>query len=122
MKAFKDGAFRLSIEQQVPLIPIVLTGTYDTLLKKGKDGPPAIRLAENKDMRGWLIFELGKAAYDARGAVEARNMAKLADLGLARSSENENEDASLTQTGQAVGRRGVNPWASMRQRPGRRWC
>jgi cyclic-di-GMP phosphodiesterase, flagellum assembly factor TipF len=39
-------------------------------------------LSENKDMRGWLIFELGKAAYDARGAVEARNMAKLADLGF----------------------------------------
>jgi cyclic-di-GMP phosphodiesterase, flagellum assembly factor TipF len=39
-------------------------------------------LSDNKDMRGWLIFELGKAAYDARGAIEARNMAKLADLGF----------------------------------------
>ena len=29
-----------------------------------------------------LIFELGQAAFDARGAVEARNMAKLADLGF----------------------------------------
>ena len=31
------------------------------------------------------------------------SVAKLADLGLARSAENENEDASLTQAGQAVG-------------------
>jgi cyclic-di-GMP phosphodiesterase TipF (flagellum assembly factor) len=39
-------------------------------------------LAENKDMAGGLIFELGQAAFEARGPVEARNMAKLADLGF----------------------------------------
>ena len=39
-------------------------------------------LAENRDTAGGLIFELGQAAYEARGAVEARNMAKLADLGF----------------------------------------
>ena len=39
-------------------------------------------LAQNKDMAGGLIFELGQAAFEQRGAVEARNMAKLADLGF----------------------------------------
>jgi cyclic-di-GMP phosphodiesterase TipF (flagellum assembly factor) len=39
-------------------------------------------LAENKDMAGSLIFELGQGAFDRRGAVEARNMAKLAELGF----------------------------------------
>jgi cyclic-di-GMP phosphodiesterase TipF (flagellum assembly factor) len=39
-------------------------------------------LAANRDLAGALIFELGQAAFDARGAVEARNMAKLADLGF----------------------------------------
>jgi cyclic-di-GMP phosphodiesterase TipF (flagellum assembly factor) len=39
-------------------------------------------LAENRDLGGALIFELGRDAFDARGAVEARNMAKLADLGF----------------------------------------
>jgi cyclic-di-GMP phosphodiesterase TipF (flagellum assembly factor) len=39
-------------------------------------------LAQNKDMAGALIFELGQPAFDQRGAVEARNMAKLADLGF----------------------------------------
>jgi len=39
-------------------------------------------LAENRDLAGALIFELGQAAFDARGSVEARNMAKLADLGF----------------------------------------
>ncbi len=39
-------------------------------------------LAANRDLGGALIFELGQAAFDSRGAIEARNMAKLADLGF----------------------------------------
>jgi len=39
-------------------------------------------MAANRDLAGALIFELGQAAFDARGAVEARNMAKLSDLGF----------------------------------------
>ena len=39
-------------------------------------------LGENRDLAGSLIFELGQAAFDGRGAVEARNMAKLSDLGF----------------------------------------
>ena len=39
-------------------------------------------LSENKDLHGALIFELGQAAFNQRGSVEARNMAKLADLGF----------------------------------------
>ncbi|HUO21193.1 MAG TPA: EAL domain-containing protein [Caulobacteraceae bacterium] len=39
-------------------------------------------LSSNKDMAGSLIFELGQSAFKQRGATEARNMAKLADLGF----------------------------------------
>ncbi|HEY8003666.1 MAG TPA: EAL domain-containing protein [Phenylobacterium sp.] len=39
-------------------------------------------LTENRDLSGALIFEIGQAAFDARGSVEARNMGKLADLGF----------------------------------------
>jgi cyclic-di-GMP phosphodiesterase TipF (flagellum assembly factor) len=39
-------------------------------------------LSENKDMASGLIFELGQSAFNQRGATEARNMAKLADLGF----------------------------------------
>jgi cyclic-di-GMP phosphodiesterase TipF (flagellum assembly factor) len=39
-------------------------------------------LSENRDLSGALIFELGQSAYAQRGAVEARNMAKLADIGF----------------------------------------
>lgn len=39
-------------------------------------------LAANRDLAGALIFELGQSAFENRGSVEARNMAKLADLGF----------------------------------------
>ena len=39
-------------------------------------------LSANRDLAGALIFELGQAAFDSRGAVEARNMGKLAELGF----------------------------------------
>ncbi len=39
-------------------------------------------LNENRDLSGALIFELGQDAFANRGSVEARNMAKLADLGF----------------------------------------
>jgi cyclic-di-GMP phosphodiesterase TipF (flagellum assembly factor) len=39
-------------------------------------------LSANKDMAGALIFELGQAAFDQRGPIEARHMARLADLGF----------------------------------------
>ncbi len=39
-------------------------------------------LSQNKDLSGALIFELGQNAFSDRGSLEARNMAKLADLGF----------------------------------------
>jgi cyclic-di-GMP phosphodiesterase TipF (flagellum assembly factor) len=39
-------------------------------------------LEQNRDLSASLIFELGQATFGARGAQEARNMAKLADLGF----------------------------------------
>jgi cyclic-di-GMP phosphodiesterase TipF (flagellum assembly factor) len=39
-------------------------------------------LTANRDLAGSLIFEIGQAAFEARGSVEARNMGKLADLGF----------------------------------------
>jgi cyclic-di-GMP phosphodiesterase TipF (flagellum assembly factor) len=54
-------------------------------------------LADNRDTAAGLIFELGQAAFEARGAVEARNMAKLADMGF-RFSLDKVTDLSLDFT------------------------
>lgn len=48
-------------------------------------------LSQNKDLHGALIFELGQAAFHQRGSVEARNMAKLADLGFQFSLDKVND-------------------------------
>jgi cyclic-di-GMP phosphodiesterase TipF (flagellum assembly factor) len=39
-------------------------------------------LADNRDMASGVVFELGQADFEQRGSVEARHMAKLADLGF----------------------------------------
>ncbi|BBF81832.1 EAL domain-containing protein [Asticcacaulis excentricus] len=39
-------------------------------------------LNENRDLADSVIFELGQDAYAARGAMEARHMARLADMGF----------------------------------------
>ena len=39
-------------------------------------------LRANRDLAPALIFEVGHAAFDGRNAVQARNMARLADLGF----------------------------------------
>jgi cyclic-di-GMP phosphodiesterase TipF (flagellum assembly factor) len=47
-----------------------------------QDRKVGVFFSQNRDLGQSLIFELGQATFDARGAVEARNMAKLADLGF----------------------------------------
>jgi cyclic-di-GMP phosphodiesterase TipF (flagellum assembly factor) len=39
-------------------------------------------LGANRDLADLVIFELGQTAFNARGSLQARNMAKLADLGF----------------------------------------
>lgn len=39
-------------------------------------------MKENRDLAGSVIFELGQESFDSRTSVEARNMAKLLDLGF----------------------------------------
>ncbi|PHY12926.1 diguanylate phosphodiesterase [Caulobacter sp. B11] len=48
-------------------------------------------LQANKDLSGALIFELGQAAFDNRGPVEARHMARLASLGFRFSLDKVND-------------------------------
>ena len=54
--------------------------------------PPFMEfLGANRDLADSLIFELGQSAFDARGGVEARNMARLADLGFRFSIDKVND-------------------------------
>ena len=48
-------------------------------------------MAQNRDLSGALIFEMGQKAFRERGARESRNMAKLADLGFRFSMDKVND-------------------------------
>lgn len=39
-------------------------------------------MAQNRDLAGSVIFEIGQSAYDSRTSAAARNMARLAELGF----------------------------------------
>jgi cyclic-di-GMP phosphodiesterase TipF (flagellum assembly factor) len=59
-------------------------------------------LSQNKDLSGALIFELGQQAFNERGSLEARNMAKLADLGFRFSLDKVTElDLNFADLGRA---------------------
>ena len=48
-------------------------------------------MAQNRDLSGALIFELGQKAFRERNARQSRNMARLADLGFRFSMDKVNE-------------------------------
>jgi len=84
VKAFKDGAFRMAIERQVPLVPIALSGTGDVLPKHGwvmrgtarcrvRVLPPVDAASFRGDVAGFREYVRGlivaeKARLDAEGA------------------------------------------------------
>jgi 1-acyl-sn-glycerol-3-phosphate acyltransferase len=58
VKAFKDGAFHLAIKKDVPVIPIVLTGTARTLPKHG------LVLRDHADCRVKVLDPVDPAGFD----------------------------------------------------------
>lgn len=76
LQAFRDGAFRLAIELQCPVIPIVVRGTHETLPKHGLVLRQRLRgevaVLEPIDPKG---FESAPAMRDATHAVFERALA-----------------------------------------------
>ncbi len=75
LQRFKDGAFRLAVEARCPVIPIAITGTYDSLPKSG-----AV-LRNRADCRVKVLDPVDPAGFDSsdalREAVRARIEAEL---------------------------------------------
>jgi len=73
LQPFKDGAFRLAMEAQVPVIPVVVQGTHETLPKHG------LVLRQRMDARVEVLDPVDPARFesasDLRDAVRA-TMAK----------------------------------------------
>ena len=79
VKPFKDGAFRLACELDVPLIPIALTGTADTLPKHG------FKVSLRSDCRVRVLeaiqpSQFGNSVEQLRDETRARISAAKAEL------------------------------------------
>jgi 1-acyl-sn-glycerol-3-phosphate acyltransferase len=76
LQAFKDGAFRLAMEAKVPLIPVVIQGTYETVPKQG--------LLLRRAMRGRVkvLPALDPARFESAAALrDAARQAIASELG-----------------------------------------
>jgi 1-acyl-sn-glycerol-3-phosphate acyltransferase len=82
---FKDGAFRLAVEEQVPILPIVVAGTRDAMRKGSLMFGRALaeaRVLPPIDTKGATLKDVGRLRDEVR-AIIARERAKLFDeLGI----------------------------------------
>jgi len=64
LQAFKDGAFRLAMEAKVPVIPVVVQGTHETLPKHG------LVLRQRMDARVEVLDPVDPAAFESTAALK----------------------------------------------------
>jgi 1-acyl-sn-glycerol-3-phosphate acyltransferase len=83
---FKDGAFRLALEQGIPILPIAVAGTRHAMAKGTFRFLPARALAEALEpieTVGLTLADLGKVKALARERIEAGRLALQRELGIA---------------------------------------
>jgi 1-acyl-sn-glycerol-3-phosphate acyltransferase len=86
MLPFKDGAFRLAIESQAPVLPIAVAGTRNAMAKGTFRFLRATALAqvlEPIDTAGMTLDDIGRLKQMARERIDAGRRALAAELGIA---------------------------------------
>ncbi len=86
MLPFKDGAFRLAIENQAPVLPIAVAGTRNAMAKGTFRFLRARALAqvlEPIDTTGMTMDDIGRLKQMARERIDAGRRALAAELGIA---------------------------------------
>jgi 1-acyl-sn-glycerol-3-phosphate acyltransferase len=71
---FRDGAFRLAIEAQVPVLPLAILGTRDCLQKHSKwlgNATAAVRVLEPIPTVGMTLDDLPRLRDQARATIQA---------------------------------------------------
>jgi 1-acyl-sn-glycerol-3-phosphate acyltransferase len=82
---FKDGAFRLAIENNVPILPIAVAGTRRAMAKGRFQFQPTraiCRVLEPISTAGMSLADVGTLKSQARAAIEAAKVSLHAELGL----------------------------------------
>jgi 1-acyl-sn-glycerol-3-phosphate acyltransferase len=72
LQPFKDGAFRLAMEAKVPVIPVAIRGTYETLPKHG------LVLRQHMDARVQVLDPLDPARFENAAALRDAARAAIA--------------------------------------------
>ena len=72
LQPFKDGAFRLATEEKVPVIPIAVRGTFETMPKHG------ILIRKPMEARVEVLDPLDPAAFESPGALRDAARAAIA--------------------------------------------
>jgi 1-acyl-sn-glycerol-3-phosphate acyltransferase len=86
MLPFKDGAFRLAIETQAPVLPIAVAGTRNAMAKGTFRFLRARALAqvlEPIDTTGMTMDDIGRLKQMARERIDIGRRARAAELGIA---------------------------------------
>jgi 1-acyl-sn-glycerol-3-phosphate acyltransferase len=72
LQRFKDGAFRLAMESKVPIVPVALQGTYETLPKHG------VILRRRMDAQVQVLDPLDPARFESVAALRDAARAAIA--------------------------------------------
>ena len=86
MLPFKDGAFRLAIESQAPVLPIAVAGTRNAMAKgtfRFLRAHAIAQVLEPIDTAGMTLDDIGRLKQMARERIDAGRRALAAELGIA---------------------------------------
>lgn len=84
MREFKDGAFRLAIETQLPILPLAVSGTRDALRKhdwRFGRADAEVRVMQPVPTEGLTLDDLGELKDKVRGLIEVERNAMRSSAG-----------------------------------------
>lgn len=90
MLPFKDGAFRLAIEAQAPVLPIAVAGTRNAMAKgtfRFLRARAVAQMLEPIDTTGMTLNDIGRLKAMTRERIEAGRRTLAAELGIAMPSQ-----------------------------------
>ena len=85
MLPFRDGAFRIAIEEQVPILPIVVAGTRHAMAKGSllfNRATAEARVLEPVETTGMTVADVARLRDDVRARIQAGRDQLRAEMGL----------------------------------------
>lgn len=98
MLPFKDGAFRLAIESQAPVLPIAVAGTRNAMAKgtfRFLRAKALAQVLEPIDTTGMTLDDIGRLKAMARERIEAGRRALAAELGIMMPARTAEQSAAV---------------------------